>query len=117
MREVQEAHMMDECIIYRVVDKTKNTRGGYDVSYGVGEISICGLMMQPLALHSSDKYQLAEIDAVLRLPHEVTVQPGDVIEITKRFGEEIIPKRYEVDRFLNEGPSGSRAYLKAKTIK
>ena len=117
MREVQEDHMMDECVIYRVIGKTKNKLGGYDPTFDEGTKSICGLMMQPMALQTTEKYQLADIDAVLRLPHGVTVQPGDMIEITKRFGEEITPKRYEVDRFPNDGPSGGRAYLKAKAIK
>ena len=116
MRETQEAHMMDRCVIYRVTGKSKNSRGVYVPSFDDGTESICGLMMQPMALSSNDKYQLADIDAVLRLPHGVTVRPKDEIEITARFGEVITPQRYEVDRYLNEGPSGSRAYLKATTI-
>ena len=108
--------MMDTCVIYRVTGKDKNSRGVYEPIFDFGTESICGLMMQPMALNSNEKYQLADIDAVLRLPHGVSVNPLDEIEITKRFGEEIAPKRYKVDRYCNDGPSGGRAYLKAKTI-
>lgn len=116
MRQTQEAHMMDTCVIYRVVGKNKNSRGVYVSDLDSGVESICGLMMQPMAMNNNEKYQLADIDAVVRLPHGVSVNPLDEIEITKRFGEEITPKRYKVDRYCNDGPSGGRAYLKAKTI-
>lgn len=116
MRQTQEAHMMDTCVIYRVTTKTKDKRGMYQKTLDEGTESICGLQMDPVALNNGESYRTAEIDAVLRLPHGVIVKPEDEIEITKRFDEEITSQRYEVDRYVNEGPSGGRAYLKVKAI-
>ena len=116
MRSVQEAHMMDTCVIYRVTSRTKNTRGETIKSFGEGTESICGLQMEPLAREYGDGIVESNIDAILRLPLGTEVEPGDEIEITKRFGEDITPRRYEVDRFLNEGPSGCRAYLKVRNV-
>ena len=116
MRQTQEAHMMDTCVIYRVVSKEKDKRGTYRKTLDEGTESICGLQMDPVAVNHGESYKSAEIDAVLRLPLDVTVRPEDEIEIVKRFGEAIAPQRYEVDRFVNTGPSGGRAYLKAKAV-
>lgn len=116
MRETQNAHMMDECIIYRVIGKAKNVRGETLKTLGTGKRSICGLQMEPLAKEYSDSFIEANIDAILRLPLGTEVTPGDEIEIVKRFGQSIPPRRYEVDRYTNDGPSGCRAYLKVRTI-
>lgn len=116
MREVQEAHMMDECIVYRVVARTKNTRGETVKTFGKGVRSICGLQMEPLSKEYGSAFIEANIDAILRLPLGTEVTPDDEIEIVKRFGEPVQPRRYEVQRYTNDGPSGCRAYLKARTI-
>ena len=116
MRETQEAHMMDTCVIYRVVSRSKNSRGESIATFDEGSESICGLQMMPLGKEYGESFIEANIDAVLRLPLDVKVVPGDEIEITKRFGEAVEPRRYEVERFTNDGPSGCRAYLKARTI-
>ena len=116
MRQTQEAHMMDTCVIYRVVSKTKNTRGTYVSVFADGEESICGVRMEPVSLSLGENMMMAEVDAILRLPLGTVVKPGDEIEITKRFGEEVTPRRYEVDRYTNDGPSGCRAYLKVRNI-
>lgn len=116
MREVQEAHMMDTCVIYRVVARTKNTRGETIKTFGKGVETICGLQMEPLGKEYGDSFIEANIDAVLRLPLGTVVTPDDEIEITKRFGENVSHRRYEVERYTNDGPSGCRAYLKARTI-
>lgn len=116
LRKTQEDHMQDLCVIYRVAEQTKNSRGEAVKTFAEGVESICGLQMDPSASTDHDNYIMAEIDAVLRLPHGVEVKPNDEIEITKRYGEDIEPKRYEVDRFTNAGPSGGRAYLKARSV-
>ena len=116
MREVQEAHMMDTCVIYRVTQRTKNSRGESVKTFDTGTESICGLQMEPLGKDYGDSFIEANIDAILRLPLGTEVTPDDEIEITKRFGESITPRRYEVERYTNDGPSGCRAYLKARTI-
>lgn len=116
MRDTQEAHMMDTCVIYRVEKREKNARGEAIKTLSKGTESICGLQMEPLAKEYSDSFIEANIDAILRLPLGTEVTPGDEIEITKRFGQSITPRRYEVDRFTNDGPSGCRAYLKVRTI-
>ena len=116
MRETQEAHMMDTCVIYRVEKREKNARGEAIKTLSKGTESICGLQMEPLAKEYSDSFIEANIDAILRLPLGTEVTPGDEIEITKQFGQSITPRRYEVDRYTNNGPSGCRAYLKVRTI-
>ena len=116
MREVQEAHMMDECIIYRVADRVKNTRGETIKAFCVGVKSICGLQMEPAAKEYGSAFVEANIDAILRLPLGTEVEPGDEIEIVKRFGEAVAPRRYEVERYTNDGPSGCRAYLKVRNV-
>jgi hypothetical protein len=116
MRCVQNAHMMDTCVIYRVASRTKNTRGETIKNFGTGCQSICGVQMEPLAREYGDGIVETNIDAILRLPLGTVVEPGDEIEIVKRFGECVEPRRYEVDRFLNDGPSGCRAYLKVRNV-
>ena len=116
MRSTQEAHMMDTCVIYRVEKREKNARGEAVKTLGKGTESICGLQMEPLSKEYSDSFIEANIDAILRLPLGSEVTPGDEIEVTKRFGQSITPRRYEVDRYTNDGPSGCRAYLKVRTI-
>jgi len=116
MRSVQEAHMMDACIVYHVINRTKNARGETIKTFDDGVQTICGLEMQPIGREYGDGFTEANIDAVLRLPLGTVCSVGDEIEIIMRFGQEVPTKRYEVDRFLNEGPSGCRAYLKARTV-
>ena len=116
MRSVQEAHMMDTCVIYRVESRTKNTRGETVKTFAEGVESICGLQMEPLAREYGDGIVESSIDAILRLPLGTVVEPGDEIEIVKRFGEDAGPRRYEVDRYTNDGPSGCRAYLKVRNV-
>ena len=116
MRETQTAHMMDTCVIYRVTLREKNARGETIKSFAKGVKSICGVQMEPLGKEYADMFVEANIDAVLRLPLGTEVTPGDEIAIVKRFGEKVPARRYEVDRYTNDGPSGCRAYLKARTI-
>ena len=116
MRDVQQAHMMDTCVIYRVSARTKNSRGETVKSFADGVTSICGLQMEPLARTYGDGFIETDIDAILRLPLGTAVEPGDEIEITKRFGEAVTPRRYEVERYTNDGPSGCRAYLKVRNV-
>lgn len=116
MRSVQNAHMMDTCVIYRVTKRIKTTRGESVKDFGKGTESICGLQMEPLPREYGDGIVESNIDAILRLPLGTEVEPGDEIEITKRFGEDVPHRRYEVDRFTNDGPSGCRAYLKVRNV-
>jgi len=116
MRSVQEAHMMDTCVIYRVTSRTKNTRGETIKNFDAGTVSICGLQMEPLRMEYGGSFMEANIDAILRLPLGTEVTPDDEIEIVKRFGACVPPRRYEVERYTNDGPSGCRAYLKSRTI-
>ena len=116
MQATQEAHMMDTCVIYRVVERTKSTRGESIRTFDEGTGSICGVQMEPLSREYGEGIVESNIDVILRLPLSVTVEPGDEIEIIKRFGEAVEPRRYEVDRFTNDGPSGCRAYLKVRNV-
>lgn len=117
LRKTQEDHMQDTCVIYHVTEKTKNSRGESVKTFAEGVTSICGVNMQPEASNNGESFVTVMTDVVLRLPHGTEVKPGDEIEITKRYGEDIEPQRYEVDRYVNEGPSGNRAYLKVSAVK
>lgn len=118
MRQTQEAHMMDTCVIYRVISKEKDKRGMYHKTLDQGTESICGIQMDVYSKYLGNEMQISttDVDAVLRLPHGVTVRPEDEIEIIKRFGADVPPRRYEVQRFTAEGPSGGRVYLKVRTV-
>lgn len=116
MREVQEAHMMDTCVIYRVTGKVKNSRGVYEKTFGAGTTSICGVQMDPVEIRNGETMRLADVDVILRLPLGTNVKPDDEIEITKRFGGLVHPIRYEVTRYKNDGPSGCRVYLKVRNV-
>ena len=116
LRKTQEDHMQDRCMIYRVSKREKNSRGESVKTFDKGTESICRIDMDPQKQTYSDGFSMAQIDAVLRLPHLVEVKPEDEIEITKRYGEAVTPMRYKVDRFIDAGPSGNRAYLKRMTI-
>ena len=116
MRETQEAHMMDECVIYHVVSKSKDRRGQYVNVFDKGTTSICGVQLEPLSAYGGEGMKLADVDMILRLPLGTVIQPDDEVEITKRFGAEVPVKRYEVHRYTNDGPSGCRAYLKVRNV-
>lgn len=116
LRKTQEDHMQDTCVIYRVESRMKNSRGEYVSAFAEGVESICGVAMNPESQNHGEYYNTAMIDVVLRLPRGTEVEPGDAIEITKRFGEDVDPVRYEVDRYTNIGPSGGRAYLKTQAV-
>lgn len=115
MREVQTAHMMDTCVIYHVTGRTKDRRGQYIKAFDNGTPSICGVQMEPQSLYG-ETMRAVDIDIILRLPLGTVVAPQDEIEIVKRFGEAVPARRYEVERFTNDGPSGCRAYLKVRNI-
>ena len=121
LRKTQQDHMMDTCIIYHVAEKTKNSRGEYIKTFYTGVESICGVNLktaqaQSVHMYNREKYNLGTIDAIVRLPHGTVVEPGDEVEITKRFGEKIPTQRFEVDRYTDTGPSGGQAFLKMKVI-
>lgn len=116
MREVQEAHMMDTCVIYHVTSRTKNARGEAVKTFAEGVESICGLQMEPLTREYGDGIVESNIDAILRLPLGTVAEPGDEIEIVKRFGDDVTPRRYEVDSYTNDGPSGCRVNLKVRNV-
>ena len=116
MREVQEAHMMDACVIYHVTSRTKNARGEAIKTFAEGVTSICGVQMEPLDRTFGDGFAETDIDVILRLPLGTVAEPGDEIEITKRFGDDVEPRRYEVESYTNDGPSGCRVSLKVRNI-
>ena len=116
MRETQEAHMMDECIIYHVVSKSKDSRGQYVNTFDKGMTTICGVQLDPLPYEYSGSFVEGDMDAIMRLPLGTVIEPDDEVEITKRFGAEVPVKRYQVVRYTNDGVSGCRAYLKARNV-
>ena len=108
--------MMDTCVIYRVTSRTKNSRGEAVKTFAEGVTSICGVQMNPQDRAFGDGFAETDIDVILRLPLGTVVVPGDEIEITKRYGEDIEPRRYEVESYTNDGPSGCRVNLKVRTV-
>ena len=119
MRQAQESHMTDRCKIYPFISWEKDSRGIGKKIFGTAFESICGLKMgldSNKSRNQSDRYEIIEADAELRLPLEVNVKPKDEIEIIQRFGRESAGFRYEVTKFESAGVSGQRVLLKAVYI-
>ncbi len=116
MRRTQEAHMMDACVIYHVTSKVKDSRGQYAKVFDEGIRSICGVQMAPLAMSAGESMVTADIDCILRLPLGTVIKPGDEVEIIERFGAEVPARRYEVQQYSNDGPSGCRVTLKVRNV-
>ena len=116
MRDCQSAHMMDTCVIYPFESWNYDGRGSKDgKTFGTPVTVNCGLeiLSDKQKNYQGANYETIEIDAIARLALDVDIKPNDEVEITRRFGESVPVKRYEVIKFAASGASGQRIYLKA----
>lgn len=114
MKQTQEAHMPDRCLVYFISKKQVDEWGTPIKEKSDPVKTCCGLEMN---LHNgnSQSYvlELIEADAVIRLPSNIEVHPNDEIEVTHRFGVPIAKHLiYRVIGFVKSGPSGQQATLK-----
>lgn len=113
MRDCQDAHMMDTCVIQARV-QTIDTYGQRVETFPADSAPVyCGLDMRSgIERHTPDG-NVIEYDATIRLPIGTAVLPTYRIKITKRFEETLTtPLVYEVMSPLQQGVSGMRFALR-----
>jgi len=118
LRDTQQTHMMDKCLIYPFLSWDKDDRGSSQGKIFSDPVeSICGLKMslsENRKNYQGDNYETIEADAMLRLPGDVSVKPKDEVLIIERFGSAVSDgMRYEVVKYPNIGVSGLQVLLKA----
>src|SRR5690606_35182941 len=106
MRDTQETHMMDTCVL---LTRTTDTLDEYNrpaVSYAESNPVPCGF--DPTAAKEvMDNAQVAVTDARLRLPLSADVTGLDRVRVTHRFGEALdTPVVFDVIGEPERGPSG-----------
>lgn len=116
MREAQENHMMDTCVVLSYAAETLNEFNEADApTYTSSSAISCGLNMYAGQERRGGDMTVVQYDGVLRLPIGTTVKETDRIQITKRFGESITALTYEIVSPIERGPSGLRILLR-KTV-
>lgn len=105
MRSAQQSSMQDVCQIGRY-QSTADAYNNPDVEYVYGGQQACGFEhLQPKEVQGTA--QVPIIDARLRLPVGVDVDPRDRIRIEERYGEVLAsPEVYEIEGPVRRGPSG-----------
>ena len=113
MRDCQNAHMMDTCVIQARV-LTVDTFGEMVETFPADSLPVyCGLDMSPGSERHMPNGAVITYDAAIRLPIGTVVNPVDRIKITKRFQETLaVPLVYEVMSPLQQGVSGLRFALR-----
>lgn len=113
MRETQEAHMQDVCLIRVFSAGTANEFGEFDApSYDESQAVKCGLDMRAGDERHGQDVTGVMYDATLRLPITVSVKETDQVKITMRFGESLdTPLTYKIVSPIQRGPSGIRLRL------
>ena len=113
MRETQENHMMDTCVIQAYV-QTADTFNELVETWPADSAALsCGLDMRPGSeRHQTDK-TVVNYDATIRIPLTTTPDPRDRLKVTKRHGEALgAPLVYNIIGPVQRGPSGNRLLLK-----
>lgn len=114
MREAQEAHMMDTCLIAepaKTADSYNLPAESWD--WTAAETSLCGFDSSP---SQELLNQVPSSEAVLRLPIETILSNQARVRVTKRFDEtQDTPMTYEVIGAPRSGPSGLLIWLKQVT--
>lgn len=117
LRDTQQIHMMDKCIIYPFLNWDKDDRGSSKGKIFDDPVeSICGLEMglSQAKNYQGENYEVIEADAVLRLPWDIEIKPKDEVLIIERFGSTVSEEmRYEVVKYPSIGVSGLQVLLKA----
>ena len=116
MRDVQEGHMMDTCMILHAGEGTKNEFNEDVAGEPTREVSICGLDMRPSNMRQTPQMTIIQYDATLRLPISASIKETDRVEITHRFGEPVEGLVYDVASPIQRGPSGIRVQLRKVVV-
>ena len=96
MQAVQDASMIDTCIIMTVTS-TAGTYGGQKTSTSDSAATPCGLSFNTARRMDAARGPLASVDAVLRLPLATVVNATSQIRITHRNGVAITPQTYTIE--------------------
>jgi hypothetical protein len=110
MRDVQEAHMMDLCLIAEpTISTDADNVPEESFSWPSAVVSQCGFNASP-SKELLD--QVPSSEAVVRLPIDTEISNGARVRITKRFGEtQAAPITYGVIGMPKLGPSGLMVWL------
>ena len=113
MREAQDGHLLDLCII-QVFSRTFNGFGEEVPVYtDAATATACGLDMRPGSEQPRQDMTTLEWDATMRLPIATALDAKDRLKVTYRFGELLAtPLVYRVEGPIQRGPSGIRVKLR-----
>jgi hypothetical protein len=112
MRNTQNNHMMDECIIYSTISGSALDSYGRPTLTSGSALSVCGLDMRASTENDQAGAQSPNYDARVRLPITDTITRIDQVKVTKRFSEAITPITFQVEGDALRGPSGLVLNLK-----
>lgn len=113
MREAQDGHMLDLCII-QTYSRTYNSFNEEIPAYTDAAAAIsCGLDMRPGSEQHRQDMTTLEWDATMRLPLTTALDAKDRLKVTHRFGELLSTALiYRVEGPIQRGPSGVRVRLR-----
>lgn len=96
MQAVQDASMIDTCIIVTVATVT-GAYGGQQATTTESSPTRCGLSFNTARRMDAGRGPLASVDAVLRLPLAAVVNANSQVRITHRNGAAVTPQTYTVE--------------------
>lgn len=100
--------MQDTCVV-RTYTGAADGWGNPTPTYTAGAAIACGVE-HGVPEEWQDSNQVAQIDAVLRLPIGTVIAPEDLVNVTYRYGELLgTAQVFEVVGPVRQGPSGVRA--------
>ena len=106
MRGVQNAHMMDECVILAY----SSVPDGYNLTtdtWTAGSPIACGVRHDGRR-EAMDDAEVVIADATIRLPIGTTIDRLDRLRVTKRHGVAIEPVTYAIIGIPKRGATGLR---------
>ena len=113
MRDIQNAHMQDHCVILSYTAGTLNEYNEADApTYTETTLYTCGLNMRPnqrniFEAHKADMTEI-QYDADIRLPVNAQLKETDRIKVYARFNEYPDSMTYEIVSPIQRGASGVR---------
>ena len=96
MQAVQDASMIDTCVIVTVATVT-GAYGGQQQTTSESAPTKCGMSFNTARRMDTGRGPLATVDAVLRLPLGAVVNANSQIRITHRNGAAVTPQTYTVE--------------------
>lgn len=96
MQAVQEASMIDTCVIVTTVTTT-GAYGGQQQTTSESDPIKCGLSFNTARRMDAGRGPLGAVDAVLRLPAAAVLNSTAQIKVTSRNGVAITPQTYTIE--------------------